>query len=86
MIILRHQIIHLRFRDHDGSSILVMRAEFDNDMKYLPGHAMARGFCLEGSYLTIDSTDGILVWNWEDDTMCTIRDPGGNQWVRGFGS
>lgn len=40
-----------------------------------------REYTLEGDYLAMDSFDGILIWNWKEDTVCTI-DPEKRDWVR----
>lgn len=56
-------------------------AELDDDIRYLPD-ARDHPYHLEGDYLVIDSYDTIFIWNWKDDTVCTISDSDRRRWVR----
>lgn len=57
-----------------------LKATLDNDIDYL-NHPGRREFTLEGDYIAIDSFNGVLVWNWKEDTVCTIN-PQNREWVR----
>lgn len=75
-----HHIVQLIWSDHDSSPVLRLRAELNNDLSYLSSVG-PRGYSLEGEYLAIDSFDGILVWNWKNDTVCTMVDTERREWV-----
>lgn len=74
-------IIQLDWSDRSPS--FVLRAKLDNDERYLDD-IWRHPYTLEGDYLVVDSYDGIFIWNWRDDTVCTMLDSERCEWVCGF--
>lgn len=66
--------------DHNSPPTFILRAELDNFAQYTDEGGY-RSYTLDGDYLAIESYDSILMWNWKDDTICTISDAGRHEWV-----
>lgn len=73
--------MQLSWSNDDAPPTLTLRAELDDHARYLPDAEIHR-YHLQGDYLAINTYDSILVWNWADDTVCTMSDPAKLKWVR----
>lgn len=78
-----HQIIQLDWQESNDGFVpaFTLQAGLDDITKYLPD-ADSDPYTLDGDYLVIDSIHAIFIWNWRDDTICTMVDLSGSEWVR----
>lgn len=70
-----HLIVQLSWGDLDSSPSFVLRAKLEDDVMFFPVRSPRDVGNLEGDYLVIHWDDGIFVWNWKDDTVCSITGP-----------
>lgn len=80
-VVLRtHKVLQMSWSESDPSKpSLVVRATLENDWQYLTEEG-PRSYTLEGDHIAIDSVQGILIWNWKEDRICTL-DPERREWV-----
>jgi hypothetical protein len=79
-ILRTHKVLQMFWCELEPSKpSLVVRATMENDWHYLTD-AGPREYSLEGDYIAIDSLQGILIWNWKEDRICTLH-PEGQEWV-----
>ena len=78
-----HYVLQMSWSESEPSRPhLTRRAMLDDDWHYLSDDG-PREYSLEGDYVAIDSLSGILIWNWKEDTICTLL-PEGHEWVSIF--
>ena len=78
-----HQVLQLSWSESEPSRpFLAVRATLEDDRHYLADDG-PREYSLEGDCIAIDSLRGILIWNWKEDTICSL-DPEGREWVSAF--
>lgn len=78
-----HQVLQLSWSESEPSRpFIAIRATLEDDRHYLANDG-PREYSLEGDCIAIDSLQGILIWNWKEDTICSL-DPEGREWVSAF--